>query len=281
MFILTRLFVFASSALAASNVFGANPILPRSNGKTCTVKALGNKQNDVPNILRAFEECNNGGTVIFPKEENYWIASQLHPTLSHVEIEWKGTWTLSDNLTYWRDTNNTLPIFFQNHHAQFTISGDHIHINGYDTGTIFGNGNAWYDAEQAVTQPVRPMNFVFWNASEVLVEHCKFPSPPSDVEKLICILAVSVIDPPLWSINLMNITNAWFHDIYVNATAVNAPYDALWVQNTDGFDTLDCNNVKLTNFVYQGGDDCVAIKPRSYNTYIQNVSQRPFQVEIL
>ena len=69
----------------------------------------------------------------------------------------------------------------------------------------------------------------------------------------------------------MNITNAWFHDIYVNATAINAPYDALWVQNTDGFDTLDCENVKLTNFVYVGGDDCVAIKPRSYNTYIQNV----------
>lgn len=69
----------------------------------------------------------------------------------------------------------------------------------------------------------------------------------------------------------MNITNAWFHDIYVNATAVNAPYDALWVQNTDGFDTLDCENVKLTNFAYTGGDDCVAIKPRSYNTYVQNV----------
>ncbi len=69
----------------------------------------------------------------------------------------------------------------------------------------------------------------------------------------------------------MNVTNALFNNIYVNATAVNAPYDALWVQNTDGFDTLDCTNVKLTNFVYVGGDDCVAIKPRSYNTYIQNV----------
>lgn len=80
----------------------------------------------------------------------------------------------------------------------------------------------------------------------------------------------------------MNITNAWFNNIYVNATAVEAPYGALWVQNTDGFDTLDCNNIKLTNFVYQGGDDCVAIKPRSYNTYIQNVrytaSLKPHQL---
>lgn len=37
-------------------------------------------------------------------------------------------------------------------------------------------------------------------------------------------------------------------------------------------DTMDVNNVILTNFVYQGGDDCVAIKPRSYNVNIRNVT---------
>jgi galacturan 1,4-alpha-galacturonidase len=34
---------------------------------------------------------------------------------------------------------------------------------------------------------------------------------------------------------------------------------------------MDCNNITLTNFTYQGGDDCVAIKPRSYNIHITNV----------
>ena len=48
-------------------------------------------------------------------------------------------------------------------------------------------------------------------------------------------------------------TNMWFDDIYNNATAVNAPYGVNWVQNTDGFDTMDVNNIKLTNMVYQGG----------------------------
>ena len=72
----------------------------------------------------------------------------------------------------------------------------------------------------------------------------------------------------------MNITNAWFNNIYVNAIAVNAPYGALWVHNTDGFDTLDCTNIKLTDYVYQGGDDCIEVKPWSYNTYVQNVSFR-------
>jgi galacturan 1,4-alpha-galacturonidase len=35
---------------------------------------------------------------------------------------------------------------------------------------------------------------------------------------------------------------------------------------------MDAMNIQLTNFVYQGGDDCVAIKPRSYNIDIQNVT---------
>lgn len=39
-------------------------------------------------------------------------------------------------------------------------------------------------------------------------------------------------------------------------------------------DTMDAKNIRLTNFVYQGGDDCVAIKPRSYNIDIHNVTCR-------
>lgn len=92
----------------------------------------------------------------------------------------------------------------------------------------------------------------------------------------------------------MNGTTMWFDDIYVNNTALSAPFGTNWVQNTDGFDTMDAFNIKLTNFVYQGqvhtqrikmdsfadvrdwnrGDDAIAIKPRSYNIFIQNVSPR-------
>lgn len=150
------------------------PILPSSNGKTCTVLALGNQTDDTPQILSAFESCNNGGTVVFPETENYWIATRLNPILQDVTIEWGGIWTLSDNLTYWR--NNGYPITFQNHHAGVIISGDRIHINGArangtGSGGINGNGNVWYNAEEAVTQPGRPMPFVFWNVSHVTVQH--------------------------------------------------------------------------------------------------------------
>jgi galacturan 1,4-alpha-galacturonidase len=228
------------------------PAPPSNNGKVCTVTALGNQTDDVPQILQAFEDCNNGGTVSFPENQNYWIAQKLNPIIRDVTIDWRGIWTLSDDLDFWR--NNSFFIQFQNHRAGFVISGERIHINGHGTGGIFGNGNAWYNAEKATTLEGRPMPFVFWNVSDVAVEH------------------FFVKDPPLWSLNIMNGTNMWFDDILCNATAVNAPFGTNWVQNTDGFDTMDANDIKLTNFVYQGGDDCIAVKPRSFNIFVQNIT---------
>ncbi|KAJ5911459.1 galacturan 1-4-alpha-galacturonidase C [Penicillium subrubescens] len=232
----------------------ANAVVVKSGQNTCIVKANGHQKDDVPNILKAFKECGHGGTVIFPEDQSYWIATRLNPVINDVVIEWRGKWTFSDDLDYWR--NNSYPIAFQNHHAGFVITGHNIKIDGYGTGGIDGNGNVWYTAEQGTTLPGRPMPFVFWNVSDVSVDN------------------FYVKDPQLWSLNIMNGTNMRFNNIYCNATAVNAPYGKNWVQNTDGFDTMDVNNVELTNFVYQGGDDCIAIKPRSYNVNIHNVTCR-------
>ena len=35
---------------------------------------------------------------------------------------------------------------------------------------------------------------------------------------------------------------------------------------------MDSTNIRLSGLTYQGGDDCVAIKPRSYNIDIQDVT---------
>lgn len=37
---------------------------------------------------------------------------------------------------------------------------------------------------------------------------------------------------------------------------------------------MDVKNVHLNNFVYQGGDDCIAVKPRSYNVFANNITCR-------
>jgi galacturan 1,4-alpha-galacturonidase len=147
------------------------PTPPRSNCQVCTVLPLGNRTDDVPQILSAFSRCNNGGTVVFPAGETYWIAQRLNPVLHDVTIQWDGTWLFSDDIDMWR--NNTYHIDFQNHWTAFALSGERISIDGNGTGGINGNGNAWYDVEQKVTSPGRPMAFAPWNVTELVVRHCE------------------------------------------------------------------------------------------------------------
>jgi hypothetical protein len=59
------------------------------------VKAIGNRQDDVPNIQKAFQDCGHGGKIIFPEVEEYWIAQRLNPVVNDVDIEWRGTWTVN------------------------------------------------------------------------------------------------------------------------------------------------------------------------------------------
>lgn len=58
----------------------------------CTVTANGNRNDDVPHIMQAFKTCGSDGVVVFPEDQTYWIATKLNPTLSNVEIEWRGLW---------------------------------------------------------------------------------------------------------------------------------------------------------------------------------------------
>jgi len=102
------LLVFGS--FTSANPLGPLPVGPSTNGKTCIVQALGNQTDDTPQILEAFANCNNGGTVIFPEGQNYWIGTKLNPIiydgicafftvlpitkLKLVNVEWRGLWTV-------------------------------------------------------------------------------------------------------------------------------------------------------------------------------------------
>lgn len=61
--------------------------------KKCTVSPRGHSKDDVPNIMKAFKECGNGGIVEFTKG-NFTIAQRLNPVLNNCEIQWHGTWTV-------------------------------------------------------------------------------------------------------------------------------------------------------------------------------------------
>ena len=84
---------------------------PPDGRSTCTVRALGNQQDDSPNILRAFQDCGDNGHIIFPALEKYTVASVINVQLNNVVIDWMGEWELAPNKSYW--ANNSIPIAFQ------------------------------------------------------------------------------------------------------------------------------------------------------------------------
>jgi galacturan 1,4-alpha-galacturonidase len=74
------------------------------------------------------------------------------------------------------------------------------------------------------------MPFVLWNVSDVTLK--KF----------------FIIDPPLWSLNIMNGTDVWVDELYCNATATRANASQNWVQNTDGFGKVTESGIRYTRF---------------------------------
>ncbi|KAL4794878.1 pectin lyase fold/virulence factor [Aspergillus venezuelensis] len=70
----------------------------------------------------------------------------------------------------------------------------------------------------------------------------------------------------------MNGTNMVLENITVSVNATQAPEGGNWAQNTDGFDTMDSQSITLKNFTFTGGDDCIAIKPCSYNIHASDIT---------
>jgi hypothetical protein len=87
---------FVSFSLHFIPIFASNAVrVAAQNGrKVCTVLANGQSKDDVPNILKAFDECGTGGTIIFPEEQSYWIAQRFNPVVKDISIEWRGLWTV-------------------------------------------------------------------------------------------------------------------------------------------------------------------------------------------
>jgi hypothetical protein len=55
--------------------------------KTCIVQACGNGTDDSANILKAIKQCNNGGHVVFPKDQKFTIGTALDLTfLNHIDL---------------------------------------------------------------------------------------------------------------------------------------------------------------------------------------------------
>jgi len=221
--------------------------------KLCVLRASGG--DDTDGFVRAFEECGRHATIKLP-DEKYVISRPLELELHHATLDLHGFLTYTTDVEYW--IRNRIELPFQNQSLALVISGSHFTLDGHNTGGIDGNGQAWYNyAKDFGNKFGRPMSLAIANATDVVVKR------------------FSIIQPQFWALITIDVENILMEDCYVNATSFNPESvedEKNWLQNTDGIDLYKTHNATITNFLYQGGDDCIALKPNSTSVYIRNVT---------
>ncbi|KAJ7779678.1 putative rhamnogalacturonase A [Mycena metata] len=235
--------------LAALSATAQNP--PHKN--TCTVHAAGNGTDDAPAILAAFAKCGKGGNIVLPSA-NYTISQPMTTHLEGGQFDLHGYLSFTPDIDYWIANSYRFP--FQNQSIAWHITGRDFVVDGHGTGGVFGNGQVWYSwARGAGNLYGRPMSVSITNATRAVVKNFR------------------IIQPQFWSSLVWNSTDILLTDFYVNATNLDpAANGGNWVQNTDGSDTYESARITYRNWVYQGGDDCIAFKPNSTQITVRNVS---------
>lgn len=151
--------------------------------KTCRVKPSCTKgRDDSEKILKAFEDCNDGGTVVLDKD--YTVCTALDLTfLKHVDVALTGSVTFCDDLEYW--TENSFQIDYQNSSTFWLWGGEDVNLFGHGVGVIDGNGQPWYDQFAVDTLAPRPILFTTLGLHGATISGLKFTGSPN-VRSLSC-----------------------------------------------------------------------------------------------
>ena len=136
---------------------------PRSRHKTCFVPSksrgcsAGGGQDDAPDILAAFHECNHGGTVVL--DQDYTIGSPLDLTfLEEVDVAITGTLSWTTDIDYW--VAHAFNYTYQTQSTWLRFGGRDVNVYGGGRGELNGNGQVWFDAFSTDPTLVRPILMV-------------------------------------------------------------------------------------------------------------------------
>ncbi|KAK2060926.1 polygalacturonase [Colletotrichum caudatum] len=214
--------------------------------KTCVVEAGVAGTDDAPAILKAFTDCNHGGTVVL--DSTYNICSPLDLTfLKSVDVAITGTVNFCDDIDYW--LSRTFKYTFQLSSSMWKIGGTDVNVYGNGAGTLNGNGQKWYDRFASNATLQRPILLV------------------TDGLHGGSITGLNMVNSPQWFNLIANSTNVLISDITikVGSTSKNP------AKNTDGWDIYRSDSVVIQNSHVDNGDDCVSFKPNSTNIVVQNL----------
>lgn len=216
--------------------------------KTCIVPSHNDgKTDDSSAILRALHECNEGGHVIFPRQNNYLIATALDLTfLCHIDLDIQGTILFSNDTTYWQA--HAFPQVFQNVTTFFQLGGDDVQV--YGGGTLNGNGQVWYDLYASDIYILRPVLFGTIGLHNSIISNLNLRYSPEYYNFV------------------ANSSSVVFSDISILGGSVSSNP----AKNTDGWDTYRSSNIVIQRSTIVNQDDCVSFKPNSTQMLVQSLS---------
>ncbi|KAF8318157.1 glycoside hydrolase family 28 protein [Clavulina sp. PMI_390] len=217
---------------------------------TCTLTPTGS--DDAPQIIQAFKTCGQNGVITFPANQTFNIKQVMNTTgLKNTQINIYGTLLWDTNITYWLE--NSLPVGYQNQSTAWVFGGHNLVVNGAGTGTLDGNGQAWYNFVDGVSNyPGRPHQITIVNTTDSVFTGLRF------------------VQSQMWTMTVAWSKNVLLQDIYVNSTSSNGVRYLYPARNTDGANTLASDNVVFKRWTIQNGDDSIAIKANSTNILIQD-----------
>ncbi|KAK3069566.1 hypothetical protein LTR53_011998 [Teratosphaeriaceae sp. CCFEE 6253] len=219
-----------------------------------TIRASANDTDDVSDaFLSALHTANNGGTVVLKEGETYVIGKKLLLTfLNDIHVQLDGEILFTDDIAYWQANN-----FYYDFQKSITFwvwGGQDIRI--YGTGTLNGNGQAWYNgfAGSEILDPdntyYRPILFLTDNATRVDIS------------------GITFLNSPCWNNFLVRTNDISFDRVRIEAVSNNA---SALPKNTDGWDTYNVDGISVTNSEVNIGDDCFSPKPNTSNIFVQNL----------
>ncbi|XPT03690.1 Galacturonan 1,4-alpha-galacturonidase [Ascochyta lentis] len=228
--------------LQPSKAFPVSP--PRH--QTCFVEPSKKGGDDARSILNAFKKCNNGGTIVL--NQQYTICTPLDLRfLKHVDVALTGTVKFCDDINHWLPRTFQFP--FQDGSSWWLWGGEDINLYGLGTGTIDGNGQAWYDAHAANSSVKRPLLFV------------------TDGWKGGSITGLKMRQSPNWHNLIANSSDILVSDIDIYSRSKSKNF----AKNLDGWDTYRSDNLVIQNSYIDHDDDCVSFKPNSTNIIVQGL----------
>lgn len=149
---------------------------PRDAHRYCFVKPSRKGGDDSGNILKAFHDCNHGGTVVL--YSNYTVTSPLDLTfLEHIDVAITGTINFGTDLPYW--TEHSFKYAYQDSSAFWRFGGKDVNIFGHGVGLINGNGQPWWDAAPLNSTLLRPILFVLDGLHGGSVTGLRMINPPN------------------------------------------------------------------------------------------------------